>query len=387
MKKNITIALIVVTILFSLSGCSHEHDYISFVSKQPTCADNGVKTFKCKICGESYVEKISATGEHEYSESITKTPTCVKDGVKKYTCTICGKSYDEPIPATGIHSYKTSVNKEPTCVEEGTLLYKCTYCGNSYEEAISATNEHKYKEAATLKTATCLAGGEKEFKCTVCGDTRIEKTGVGDHTWTSSITTSATCTEKGVKTYTCTVCKKTKTESIPALGHTTDNGTCSRCGQNIKKRVQYREGQYKVGKDIPAGEYVLFVTNSGYMGYFSVSSDANGNNIIFNDNFDYNSIITIKDGQYLELSRCYAIDIDFVPTIDKSKGTMFKVGLHIPAGEYKIAASDSQYMGYYCIYESSLQNKIISNDNFNGSRYITVKNGQYLKLSRSKFVD
>ena len=45
------------------------------------------------------------------------------------------------------------------------------------------------------------------------------------------------------------------------------------------------------------------------------------------------------------------------------------------------------HSGYYCIYSSSRQDNIISNDNFDGQRYVTVSDGQYLLLSRCKFVD
>lgn len=150
---------------------------------------------------------------------------------------------------------------------------------------------------------------------------------------------------------------------------------------NEKNYTKYTQGNYKVGADIPAGEYVVF--SSGDRGYFCVSSDSNQDDIIYNDNFDYNSIITINDGEYLELSRSYAIPITEKPDIEASGAGMFKVGIHIPAGEYKLEATDDR--GYYCIYPDSRQDDIISNDNFEGQNYVTVTDGQYLVLSRCKF--
>lgn len=148
-----------------------------------------------------------------------------------------------------------------------------------------------------------------------------------------------------------------------------------------KNGERFDAGQYKVGVDIPAGEYVVFAKDSGY---FCVSSDSNGNDILFNDNFDYNSIITIFDGEYLELSRCYAIPFDMVEEMETGKtGCMFKVGTHIRAGEYKLDAGFDS--GYYCIYSNSRHDYIIANDNFEGQRYVTVSDGQYLLLSRCTF--
>ena len=61
-------------------------------------------------------------------------------------------------------------------------------------------------------------------------------------------------------------------------------------------------GIYKVGEDIPAGEYQ--VEASSGLGYIEVSSDSRHQieGIITNDNFEGNKYITVQDGQYLTLS-------------------------------------------------------------------------------------
>lgn len=146
----------------------------------------------------------------------------------------------------------------------------------------------------------------------------------------------------------------------------------------------YHEGQYKVGSDFIAGEYVLLNT-SDYSGYFAISSDANGRDTIANGLFEVNSIITVYDEEYLELSRCIAIEAtDFYSsyTIKTDRdGTMLKVGYDIMPGEYKlIAASDTS--GYYSIYNDSRQTDIIDNSLFKNSAWVTVNYGQYIVLSR-----
>ena len=142
---------------------------------------------------------------------------------------------------------------------------------------------------------------------------------------------------------------------------------------------EYSAGMDKVGVDIPEGEYLLMA--SGGSGYFCVSSDSNQNDIIFNENFEYNSIVTIEDGEYLDLSRCYAVPFSEVTDISTGEtGCMLKVGTHISAGEYKLIATEED--GYYCIYKTSRQDDIVANDNFEGQKYITVTDGQYLVLNR-----
>lgn len=146
----------------------------------------------------------------------------------------------------------------------------------------------------------------------------------------------------------------------------------------------YDEGQYKVGRDFIAGEYVLLNT-SDLSGYFAISSDANGRDIIANGLFDVNSIITVENGEYLELTRCIAIDsTDFYSsyTIKTDRdGTMLKVGCDIMPGEYKLIAA-SGASGYYCIYDDSRQTDIIDNSLFKNSSWVTVRYGQYLVLTR-----
>lgn len=150
--------------------------------------------------------------------------------------------------------------------------------------------------------------------------------------------------------------------------------------------VTYHAGMYKVGSDIASGEYVLFASRSS--GYFSISSDSSGsfNSIIGNGNFDTFTIVTISDGQYLELSRSYAVPIENVPVLDTTSSGTFKIGYHLPAGEYRLEAENGH--GYYAICSNSLQtfDSIIANDNFENNAYISVSDGQYLELSRCHIV-
>lgn len=152
----------------------------------------------------------------------------------------------------------------------------------------------------------------------------------------------------------------------------------------------YESSTYKVGTDIPAGEYVIFA--DGYMGYAEVSKDSTGelDSIIANENFDYNTIFTLKEGQYFKMTGAYAMPIEQVTELDTTKGGMFKVGVHLPAGEYKIEVDEDSFIGYGYVEVAKKSthnlNDIVSNDNFEGSKYITVKNGQYLKLSSAHIV-
>lgn len=147
----------------------------------------------------------------------------------------------------------------------------------------------------------------------------------------------------------------------------------------------YKAGMYKIGSDMPAGEYVLI--GSG-MSYYQVAKDSTGqlDSLISNDNFSKRSIITLSNGQYLTLKNCTAYAFKDAPKVEPLNGIlpegMYKVGVDLPAGEYKVNADS---MGYVEVSTSSTHNldSIVSNDNFQGEKYITVKDGQYIKLTRA----
>lgn len=153
----------------------------------------------------------------------------------------------------------------------------------------------------------------------------------------------------------------------------------------------YKDGMFKVGTDMESGEYMLFSTSSS--GYLCVSTDANEDDIIYNENFGNNLIATFSDGEYVKLSRCMAIPFDVIPDDISSllndyidSGAMYKVGKNIPAGEYKLT-STTDIMGYYCIYSDSRFDNIIANDNFDNETYVNVSDGEYLLLSRCKIIE
>jgi hypothetical protein len=148
------------------------------------------------------------------------------------------------------------------------------------------------------------------------------------------------------------------------------------------------DGQYKVGADVPDGEYVLISTNS-IMSYVELAKDSTGTlaSIITNDAFTNRSYVTVVGGQYLKITGCKMYALADAPKVDTSKGTlssgMYKVGADLPAGEYSVTADAGAAAGSYIEVSkdsSHTLDAIVSNDMFTGSKYITVSNGQYLKL-------
>lgn len=146
----------------------------------------------------------------------------------------------------------------------------------------------------------------------------------------------------------------------------------------------YEPGTYKVGTDLPAGEYLVLCI-SQIPGYFGVYADANKSDIIHNNNFEVNSYVTVEDGDYFEASRSLIISVEefnkYYHIVSRESGAMLKVGIDIEPGEYKLICEDGED-GYYSILSDSRQGDIIANDIFENSTYVSISNGQYLELSR-----
>ncbi|MGN0488077.1 MAG: zinc ribbon domain-containing protein [Ruminococcus sp.] len=157
-------------------------------------------------------------------------------------------------------------------------------------------------------------------------------------------------------------------------------------GGTETKPIIYSEDYYKVGKDIPAGTYIAYPTGL-YSAYYGIYSDANGDDIIANNNFDGQNYFTVSNGQYLDLTRCEARPVSQRQKVEYDNGYLtegqYLVGVDVPAGEYKLTCT-SDYSAYYALTSDTNSDNIISNDNFDNSRYVYISNGQYLELVRCK---
>lgn len=147
-----------------------------------------------------------------------------------------------------------------------------------------------------------------------------------------------------------------------------------------------KSGTYKVGSDIPAGEYVIAA--SGTFCYVEVAKDSTGtlDSIVANENVSTHTYFSVSDGQYLKIKDGeFALSSDapaYAPENGVLKEGMYKVGKDIEAGEYKVTATDAN-----CYYASlkgcrGILDDIVANSNIalGETAYITVSDGQYLQI-------
>lgn len=155
----------------------------------------------------------------------------------------------------------------------------------------------------------------------------------------------------------------------------------------------WSDGMYKVGLDIPAGEYFVYCDTT-LSCYWAVHSDSTGqlSSIVANDNIQTFAFVSVKDGQYLlvEGGKFVKAENAKVPGKDETGSYgpgMYRVGVDVPAGEYKVTCSD----GLTCYLEVSSDStgslySIISNNVIDSSAYITVEEGQYLTVENGIFM-
>lgn len=275
-----------------LNGCdleSYQSDFVAplghdwndgVITKEATCTENGVKTYKCKRddCGATKTEVIPNNGGHNYVEDSAQyvEPTNSANGKKVLKCSKCGDEITVIIPAQG-HEFEI-VNTDPaTCTKDGKEYYDCKThtgdkdCGLEYTNTIPALGHDMVLDLSDARTkeATCTEDGLQVFKCnrtgctheelvTVpklghdlyectrdnCGvqvkifDMRVEPS--NDHHWTEiQYHVDPTCEERGFDVITCRVCGASYRDNFVApLGHAWDEGhhvdpTCTEPGGTL----------------------------------------------------------------------------------------------------------------------------------------------------------
>lgn len=108
--KKFAMLCMVLFLLLSISGCGEcEHEYDDgIISKEPTCMEEGEKTYTCSLCGEIRTESIEKK-EHTYKEEITKEPSYTENGEKTFSCMNCDDLYTEFIPVLDAEPFNQDI--------------------------------------------------------------------------------------------------------------------------------------------------------------------------------------------------------------------------------------------------------------------------------------
>ena len=293
-------------------------------AKAANCGVNGnIEHWYCAECGQAWLDAdctlntnlkaviLPATGEHDY-DHIEVAPTCTKAGYTEHICAICDDTYTD-----------TEVDVLPHADDNGD--YKCDACSTKMLPAdgealtipqalaiakLAGTSYTTQKYYITgivtnvyntqygnlyLKDAEgnqiCIYGlytwnkatrydamdykpveGDELTVYTVLGmynttcqgkDAWVDEVVAHEHDYSSKVT-DPTCTRGGYTTHTCSICQGYYVDSeTEALGHTTENGECERCGQTIGGDV--------VNNETFTADLTTLGTNTTYGSYKTTS--------------------------------------------------------------------------------------------------------------------
>ena len=120
------------------------------------CGTQKIGYTRCTKCGET----ISSFG-HSYKVTITQA-TCTNDGMRSYKCQNCGNSYSETIPAFGHIGGEWIETVPADCKQKGVETQYCIVCGNIVQTRSTALKQHTYKSA--------VSQGRITYTCTICSD-------------------------------------------------------------------------------------------------------------------------------------------------------------------------------------------------------------------------
>ena len=205
-----------------ISATGHQHTEIRN-KKEATCKETGYSGDTwCKDCGKKILsgQTIAKTENHSWNQGeITKEPTCKEEGEKTFTCSICGNTKTEKVSTTDHQHMEIRNQKNPTCKEAG--YSGDTYCADcgvkiSSGKTIAKTKNHNWDGGVITTEPTCTERGEKTFTCTICGNTNTKKVNATGHSYGAyKVVKEPTNKRKGLKSKTCSVCGKIVYEAMP----------------------------------------------------------------------------------------------------------------------------------------------------------------------------
>ena len=143
---------------------SHEWEFKSTID-YPTCIDEGLGLYVCKICSEEKEDIIEATGNHLWVNTGRLEPTCYAKGYEERTCALCDYSEKNEIPATEDHAFIKSLW---VTVDEHSHGHPCVM----FERGCKATSEpepHNKKSTPTIIQPGEYVDGSQSYDCEICG--------------------------------------------------------------------------------------------------------------------------------------------------------------------------------------------------------------------------
>lgn len=125
---------------------------------EPTCIKEGRYIQTCIRCGDTIEETDREALGHDFEPQVTQEAICGHDGVRTYQCSRCEETYTESIPMLE-HEYGSWVVRREAEIEIAGMRYReCIYCQERIYQEIAALEKPEYK-LTVLDAALISADG------------------------------------------------------------------------------------------------------------------------------------------------------------------------------------------------------------------------------------
>ena len=148
----------------------------------------------------------------------------------------------------------------------------------------------------------------------------------------------------------------------------------------------YDSGSYRVGTDIPAGDYVLTENeNAMFASVIVRESDAEDSNLLAHHLINHQLVVRLQPDTWLTLSEAKAYPISQAPKIEDGvtgEGG-YLVGVQIPAGVYAVCLTEKAPLSSYSIYDDIIGTnaQLIKFEVVHEAMTIELHDGEYVELS------
>ena len=168
-------------------------------------------------------------------------------------------------------------------------------------------------------------------------------------------------------------------------------------GKDLSGFNLYKSGNFEVGKDVPAGKYLVFSDDPyGYgdfcFGVYSQSDCSEESELSF-EWYQGNAYVILNEGTFIHFSHSnmYKVDEDDIllkdlPDVNKCGG-MYEVGKDIEPGNYKLEKTNDQYSMTYSVYSSidtCSPEKTEEHYSESDSPEVSLSDGEYLLVKFGK---
>ena len=148
----------------------------------------------------------------------------------------------------------------------------------------------------------------------------------------------------------------------------------------------YDSGSYLIGRDIPAGDYVLVENENAVFASVIVREGVTADSrLMVHHLINRQAVVRLNEGKWLTLTEARAWPLNQAPAAASAPGNEggYLVGATLPAGRYAVSVIDKAPLSSYSVYDGVLgaDERLLRFEVIRETTEITLNEGEYIELS------